>query len=127
MLWVDVTRNFTTLINNSLKTNISDQSKVKLKCDLGLLNTLIKEAQLSPRDTFTYENLERLIESWNNFLRGTKGSDYWHKEFPEWSFMITQFQILILEELIHHPVHRDSRKQYDKVGQPLEILLSKLK
>jgi hypothetical protein len=127
MLWVNVTRKFTILIEDSLKTKLSDNSKRKLECDLGLLNTLIKKAQLSPRNTFTYDNLERLIESWNNFLMSTKGSQYWHKEFPEWSFMITQFQILILEELIHHPVHKDSRNQYDKVGQPLEILLSKLK
>ncbi len=38
-----------------------------------------------------------LVKCWVDFCAWTHGVGYWHKEFPEWSFMISQFQIFVNE------------------------------
>ncbi len=126
LLWIDTATEFSSLIQSILQTSLSEKSIKKLNSVQTVIDEMIKQAEKHPRKTFTHDNLQCLIECWDNFKMCTKGSQYWHKEFPEWSFMITQFHILTLDELIHHPVHRDSRNEYRKLGQSLEILLSKL-
>jgi hypothetical protein len=95
---------------------------------------MIDKAEVYHTKLFTRDNLEILMQCWKDFVMCTKGTDYWNKEFPEWSFMISQFQIFIneyeiaaMKQVIHSLTPPDSHNQHDKVVQSLQILLSKLR
>jgi polyhydroxyalkanoate synthesis regulator phasin len=49
-----------------------------------------------PTTLYTPNNLRLLVKCWNDFCTWTDGFD-WRKEFPEWSFMISQFKVFVNE------------------------------
>jgi hypothetical protein len=61
----------------------------------GVIDSLL-QATRNPQTLYTRDNLVILVECWKDFYTWTDGTQ-WHKEFPEWSFMISQFQIFVHE------------------------------
>ncbi len=51
----------------------------------------------TPTTLYTRDNLVLLVKCWRDFCAWTDGVRYWNKEFPEWAFMIAQFQIFVNE------------------------------
>jgi hypothetical protein len=75
---------------------MEEAAKKKLGIVNDNMNSLITEIK-RPARLFTQNNLMLLVECWNECAMWTKGTDYLHYVFPEWSFMISQFQIFVLE------------------------------
>jgi hypothetical protein len=78
------------------KNTVSETIKSKLQKVKEDMEKL-KSGTKSPKKLFTSDNLSLLIKCWDELNMCTLGTDYWHGVFPEWSFMISQFQIFVLE------------------------------
>jgi hypothetical protein len=61
----------------------------------GVMDSLLPETG-NPKTLYTRDNLVLLATCWNDFYTWTRGNR-WYREFPEWSFMISQFQIFVNE------------------------------
>jgi hypothetical protein len=78
------------------RVDIQEEDRKKLEGIPRVIDDFIKVPR-NPTTLYTRDNLVQLVECWNVFSSWTYGTRYWNKEFPEWSFMITQFQIFVNE------------------------------
>jgi hypothetical protein len=94
-LWKETVTTFQKHVQNVLDNeNIQEEARNKLVKILGLLDSFIVA---KPNYLFVQDNLDSLVKCWVDFCAWTHGVEYWRKEFPEWSSMISQFQIFVNE------------------------------
>jgi hypothetical protein len=80
--------------------DINDKTKEKLGNLPAVIDRLIG-GTANPKTLYTRDNLVLLVKCWNDFCMWTLGTQYWHKEFPEWSFMISQFQVFVNQSVVN--------------------------
>jgi hypothetical protein len=107
-LWKDTAIKFNQKVLKYLeKEDIQEQDRKKIERIRDVMSGFIQDTK-KPSTLYTQDNLVLLVKCWNDLCMWTLGTQYWHKEFPEWSFMISQFQIFVNEfemkeirELLH--------------------------
>ncbi len=96
-LWKGVATRFRCQVVEYLeKEDIQEEDRKKLGTIPGVMDNFIN-ATGNPTILYTRDNLVLLVKCWKDFYTWTHGTRYWHKEFPEWSFMISQFQVFVNE------------------------------
>jgi hypothetical protein len=94
-LWKETVTTFQKHVQNVLDNeNIQEEARNKILKIPGVLHNFIVT---KPNFLYTRDNLDSLVKCWVDFCAWTHGVEYWRKEFPEWSSMISQFQIFLNE------------------------------
>jgi hypothetical protein len=130
-LWSKTAMNFKARVYDYLnRVDIKEEDRKKLEGIPRVIDDFIKVPR-NPTTLYTRDNLVKLVECWNVFSSWTYGTRYWNKEFPEWSFMITQFQIFVNEfemkevkELLHTTggVDVPTGRQTTRMSELLELM-----
>jgi hypothetical protein len=104
-LWKETVTTFQKHVQNVLDNeNIQEEARNKIVKIPGVLDSFIV-ATARPNLLYTRDNLDSLVKCWVDFCALTHGVEYWRKEFPEWSSMISQFQIFLNEYQIKEIMH----------------------
>jgi hypothetical protein len=94
-LWKETVTTFQKHVQNVLDNeNIQEETRNKIVKIPGVLHNFIVTKS---NFLYTRDNLDSLVKCWVDFCECTHGVEYWRREFPEWSSMISQFQIFVNE------------------------------
>jgi hypothetical protein len=96
-LWSDTARMFKARVYEYLnRVDIPEEDRNNLEGIPRVIDDFMT-ATRNPTTLYTRDNLVLLVKCWNDFCTWTYGYRVCHKAFPEWSFMISQFQIFVNE------------------------------
>jgi hypothetical protein len=96
-LWKDTAIRFEWKVLKYLeKEDIQEQDRKKIEGIRDVMSGFIQDTK-KPPTLYIRNNLVLLVKCWEDFCVWTDGVDPWRKEFPEWSFMISQFQVFVNE------------------------------
>jgi hypothetical protein len=100
-LWKDTAIRFKWKVLDYLKKeDIQEQDRKKIERIRDVMSGFIQDTK-KPSTLYTQDNLVLLVKCWEDFCAWTDGVDHWHKEFPEWSFMISQFQVFVNQSVVN--------------------------
>ena len=100
-LWKDTAIRFKWKVLDYLKKeDIQEQDRKKIEGIRDVMSAFIQDTK-NPPALYNRNKLMLLVKCWEDFCAWTDGVDHWRKEFPEWSFMISQFQVFVNQSVIN--------------------------
>jgi len=94
-LWLNIATKFKYLVLEYLGyKDIPEKHRTLFEMIPGVMDSLLYQTA-NPK-IYTRDNLVLLVQCWNDFYMSARGNPR-YREFPEWPFMIIQFEIFVNE------------------------------